>query len=814
MILEAIEATTCPETKAKLELLLVKTQAKEAKAREKANDKTEKKRAKAIEKALKAEAKVKEKALKAEAKAKEKALKAEAIVKEKALKDEAKAKEKALKDEAIAKEKALKAEAERAKLAESFKIINELSEAQDRKIGFDWPHIISKVKELPQGSFSYSDWLGLGMSLHKLNNASIEGLNIWIEMSYGNNYTLGDEEYCAKKWESFSTERETGGVFGATNVMETLARLGIEGGDIVDLAHAKTEPIGNLEFIKAIIDSDLSKATITKDSKAVPALNAFTVIEQESKESWPENFTPAYAIAFMNNMGFALLLNPSGVIIRLESQKVLVNVNGKICSRTIIEELERHTPKSLAQTYLKAHKVLVPHEKKGMMEIPLSEYWLSSPKANYYEKVHNSPIPKKGVLSTFKTSVDILFSCMEHEHHKYDLDYTQLKLVDISPLTDFIETYICRKDASKINVLYDWLGALFLYPEVKDPTIIVVVGDQGTGKNLIFADFLSCILGDMYRSTDIQRTQDKFNSQLSGARLVLFDEVTKASKDSTYDHLKALTGNSLIQIEHKGVDKIVEELYVARHVILTNHAKILNIPSDDRRIIEFNVDPSSKDVPDFFSKLAPFILETPCVVWSFYNFIVNRFITKHSLLEKTDKVVCVRGLINGFVSSIFVGDDNSYDADNVFNLLHTPNIPYNTKVLLEIFNRCYVEKLPLYIKSGEHVFLNLKLIHQYVNDVRMEKRKTRASLSEVANMLDKLLGYTPTAVRFLYRHCGLSTEYLATHYVRRNGHELYLIKGQETFAREICKTLRYKKGTTNDVVRAFTNSALLGPSIG
>ena len=131
----------------------------------------------------------------------------------------------------------------------------------------------------------------------------------------------------------------------------------------------------------------------------------------------------------------------------------------------------------------------------------------------------------------------------------------------------------------------NWLAANAAFETV--PTVPVVFGVQGAGKNLFVTAVMDYYLNNEYvKVVSGDRMMQQFNSILETTSLLVLDE-GDFSNGKEIDQLKLLTGNDKILIEKKGIDASNK----TRHfniLFFSNGEVPVRHPAMDRRITYFN----------------------------------------------------------------------------------------------------------------------------------------------------------------------------------------------------------------------------------
>lgn len=131
----------------------------------------------------------------------------------------------------------------------------------------------------------------------------------------------------------------------------------------------------------------------------------------------------------------------------------------------------------------------------------------------------------------------------------------------------------------------NWLSAQSKFVTV--PTVPVVFGVQGAGKNLFVNTILDHYINNEYiKVVSGDRIMQQFNSILESTSLLVLDE-GDFSNGKEIDQLKLLTGNDKILIEKKGVDATNKTKHF-NTLFFSNGEVPIRHPAMDRRITYFN----------------------------------------------------------------------------------------------------------------------------------------------------------------------------------------------------------------------------------
>jgi hypothetical protein len=112
----------------------------------------------------------------------------------------------------------------------------------------------------------------------------------------------------------------------------------------------------------------------------------------------------------------------------------------------------------------------------------------------------------------YSKDIDILSLFQEFS---YDIEDEIIKYSElIEPFLNHIFEVICDKNNELYIYLISWISYLIQNPGSKAETELIIIGEQGTGKNKFFTDIISKLFGRYCISNEnnISNIIDRFNS--------------------------------------------------------------------------------------------------------------------------------------------------------------------------------------------------------------------------------------------------------------------------------------------------------------
>jgi len=177
-----------------------------------------------------------------------------------------------------------------------------------------------------------------------------------------------------------------------------------------------------------------------------------------------------------------------------------------------------------------------------------------------------------------------LFTGFEVNKHQDKFNYDESK---INLILNHIKILVNNDDDS-FNYFIKWLAHILQKPNELSRVAIVLVSEQGAGKNIFLSFFADKILGKKYyhSSEDIDSVFGKYAEGLKNKLLVNLDEATGKDTFRTVESIKAKITNPTILYEKKYVSSITLRNY-ARFIFTSNNMTPVKIDIDDRRYSVF-----------------------------------------------------------------------------------------------------------------------------------------------------------------------------------------------------------------------------------
>ena len=167
-------------------------------------------------------------------------------------------------------------------------------------------------------------------------------------------------------------------------------------------------------------------------------------------------------------------------------------------------------------------------------------------------------------------------------------DYKQLEEVKeeiIKPFLNHIYEVIANENQEVYKYILVWIASILQQPNFKTEVALVILGNQGTGKN-IFTNVI-CKLMARYANeniTSIESIVGRFNAVLENKKLLVLNELQsiESNKYLNSDALKSVISDRRININQKNEpERLCEN--VANFIMVSNNLFPIKIEGTDRR---------------------------------------------------------------------------------------------------------------------------------------------------------------------------------------------------------------------------------------
>ena len=314
-------------------------------------------------------------------------------------------------------------------------------------------------------------------------------------------------------------------------------------------------------------------------------------------------------------------------------------------------------------------------------------------------------------------------TCFDPDERGHDcLNYWVEPLIkprqgDWQIIKDWLFEILCDSDQEGFDYLIRWLAHLIQRPKEKPEVMLVLMGDEGTGKGTLFK-ILKRIFGRaIYSAEKPDQIVGRFNAILNRMLIVWSDEAIFVGNAAGQESLKSLITEEYITTELKHQEpKSIRSYH--RFIATTNKEHFAQISVNNRRNAFYRVSDKQKQNRSYFGKLLHAIDNTdalPAFVHHLTTLDLTEFDpTKRPITEelKNQKLLSLSGVAR-YLKEVL-------DTEN-FVLVKDDKVPIGGVPYIgrpRILTRDFHEYYTLYDKSAErHAPLQQKAIKSKVKEL-------------------------------------------------------------------------------------------------
>jgi hypothetical protein len=209
---------------------------------------------------------------------------------------------------------------------------------------------------------------------------------------------------------------------------------------------------------------------------------------------------------------------------------------------------------------------------EGKKFIANSAIWLNSPQRNLFRRCTFYP----GVVPGGTFNLWTGFPVIPKQGKSYNLFRLHLK------------HNVCNNNKDHFIWIWQWFAQIIKHPELKMGSALVLRGEKGVGKSIIF-DVMGYLLGNAYTKISQEgQALGRFNSAMEGKVLCCLEEALWAGNKTGEGKLKDLITCGSLRIERKGLESYDSPNYI-RIGIATNADWAVPVTRDERRFMVLNV---------------------------------------------------------------------------------------------------------------------------------------------------------------------------------------------------------------------------------
>lgn len=215
-----------------------------------------------------------------------------------------------------------------------------------------------------------------------------------------------------------------------------------------------------------------------------------------------------------------------------------------------------------------------------------ADIWLASPMRRTYDGLEFAPQnPTKGKYNLFK-----------------GFPVKPLK-GDCSLYLDHIKNIICGGNDEYYQYFISWMADIIQSAENKPGTAIVIRGNQGTGKSIVFKHFGALLAGHYKIADNARYISGNFNSHLHDCLLLHLEEAFFAGDKKLEASLKEMITGDTVLMEYKGREPLIAKNF-ARLAITTNSNWAVPTGMEERRFFILEASNEKQQNKAYFGKIA------------------------------------------------------------------------------------------------------------------------------------------------------------------------------------------------------------------
>lgn len=188
--------------------------------------------------------------------------------------------------------------------------------------------------------------------------------------------------------------------------------------------------------------------------------------------------------------------------------------------------------------------------------------------------------------------------------YQFDIfdEFNEENLEIINPFLNYVKHIICNDNEDIFYWVINWVSYIFKNPNGKTNSCIILIGQQGAGKNT-FGKIICHLLGKYGNdNSNLKNIASKNNSSILNKKLIICNEV-EDKKDKYSSRLKTLITEDKGDIDKKYANTETMESNVVNLMILSNSEIPINIEENDRRYLVIKVNNELANNSEYFANL-------------------------------------------------------------------------------------------------------------------------------------------------------------------------------------------------------------------
>lgn len=203
----------------------------------------------------------------------------------------------------------------------------------------------------------------------------------------------------------------------------------------------------------------------------------------------------------------------------------------------------------------------------------------------------------------------------------------------VRPILNHIKEVWCSDVQEHYEFIMDWLAWTIQKFPRKTNTILLINGDEGTGKSCLFEWITEKIYGNLAIClAEADKLTRSFNAHLIGKILVCLEELGTDKHD--LNKIKHIVTSTTLDYEKKGID-LKTDINAINLICFSNNDRPLPaITGINRRLVQLRSSPKYRNDPEYFNNLFHYLNNTPRVDYHLFHFLKNRKINEFRLFNQ------------------------------------------------------------------------------------------------------------------------------------------------------------------------------------
>ena len=232
-------------------------------------------------------------------------------------------------------------------------------------------------------------------------------------------------------------------------------------------------------------------------------------------------------------------------------------------------------------------------------KLPLTNRWMEDPDARAFDRIDSIPPNREGI-----TAPKNVCNTWPGFRAEIFLPVPEAEVASlVQPILDHLRVLFGRPEY--FDYFLAWLAQMVQDPSEPTNVAILLKGQQGIGKDIIFDFFIKMVLGDGTGFKTSKPQEDVFGKHSVALRnrvFLLFDEVSGDDMRPLMSRLKDLITSPTVHINPKG-ETAYNTCNLSNILGTTNDQNPIHLEPQQRRVVVYECNPSKKGDVAYFQSL-------------------------------------------------------------------------------------------------------------------------------------------------------------------------------------------------------------------